>query len=62
MKRLFTYFKESWRELGKISWPNRKQTTHLTLAVLTFSLVMGVFIGGIDFGFSELVKRVLVKG
>lgn len=61
MIALLNYFKGSWRELGRISWPSRKQTTKLTVAVVVFSIIFGIFIGSVDFGLSELVKRVLIK-
>lgn len=57
-----SYFKESWKELGKITWPTRKQAIHLTIAVAVFSLVFGAFMGLLDYGFAELAKRIFIKG
>jgi preprotein translocase SecE subunit len=56
------YFKESWKELGKITWPTRKQAVRLTVAVAVFSIIFGAFMGAIDYGFAELAKRVFIKG
>ncbi|MBI4101236.1 preprotein translocase subunit SecE [Candidatus Microgenomates bacterium] len=61
MPSVLSYFKGSWQELAKVSWPNREQTLRLTLAVLIFSTVLAVIIGLLDFGLTELVKRGLLK-
>ena len=44
------YFKESWQELRKVTWPNRKETTKLTLAVFTFAIVFGLLVAIVEFG------------
>ncbi len=61
MKRIINYFRVSWAELGKISWPNREQTLRLTGAVVVFSVILAAFIGTIDFGLARLVQKVIVK-
>jgi len=62
MGTVVTYFKESWQELGKISWPNRKQTIRLTIGVIVFSILLAIFMGLVDLGFSALVKKLIIKG
>jgi preprotein translocase subunit SecE len=61
MKAVFNYFKESWQELGKITWPSREQSIKLTAAVIVFSIVLAGFMGGVDFGLNRLVQRVILK-
>ena len=61
MNALVNYFRNSFIELGKISWPSREQTIKLTLAVIVYSLIIGGFIGALDIGLAELVKKVIVK-
>lgn len=60
MGSAITYFKDAWKELGKITWPTRKQSIRLTIAVAVFSLVFALLIGAIDFGLAELAKRLFV--
>lgn len=55
------YFRESWRELRLVQWPNNAQTRQLTFAVLIFAIVFGVFIAIIDYGLDKLFKQVLIK-
>jgi preprotein translocase SecE subunit len=51
------YFVGSWKELRLVRWPNRKQTWAMTLAVILFSLLLGVLIFLLDAGFTLLFKK-----
>jgi preprotein translocase subunit SecE len=48
-------------ELRKVVWPSRPDTMHLTVVVLIVSVVIGVFLGGVDLGFAWLVQHVLLQ-
>jgi preprotein translocase SecE subunit len=54
------YFKEAWRELKLVQWPNRKETAKLTLAVLVFAIVFGALVTIVDFGLDKLFKELLL--
>lgn len=54
------YFVNSWRELRQVSWPTRKATWGMTLAVLTFTLILAVIILLLDIGFEQLFKRIIL--
>jgi len=56
------YLSASRAELLKVSWPSRRQTIRLTLLVIGFSLVMAAVLGLMDFLFSNLVQKIIVKG
>ena len=43
-QRLLAYGKDSWKEVKKVVWPTRRETTQMTLAVFAFVLVMAVFL------------------
>lgn len=58
---LIQYFKNSWKELKQVTWPSRKQTTQLTVAVFAFAIVFGIFITIIDYGLDKVFKRILLK-
>lgn len=61
--RRFTprYLRESWAELKQVTWPNRKETTSLTLAVFAFAIVFSVTIGVVDYGLERLFKTLLLN-
>ena len=50
------YFRETRIELGKVSWPSRQEAINLTLIVLAVTAGMAVFLGSLDFVFSELFQ------
>lgn len=42
------FVQEVVSELKKVTWPNRAETTKLTAVVIAISILVGVFIGGLD--------------
>ena len=61
-KRRFTFFNDIVGELKKVVWPTRQETTRLTLIVIGLCVVMGLILGAVDYGFSELVAKVFLGG
>ncbi len=53
------YFKEVLREVKKVSWPTREQTQEKTLLVLAVSVIIGLYIGVLDFVFSKLLAALV---
>lgn len=60
MTSLVEYFKEVVQELKKVSWPTRKQTVNKTLLVIAVSILLSIYVGGLDFSFQQLM-RTLIK-
>ncbi|HKK71330.1 MAG TPA: preprotein translocase subunit SecE [Candidatus Krumholzibacteria bacterium] len=56
MERIKTFVKESWAELGKITWPNRQELAESTVVVIVSVILITIFIGLVDLGFSNLLK------
>lgn len=54
------YFKNSWRELQMVTWPDRRTTLRLTYAVIIFSIIFGVLVALVDFGLDKLFKKVIL--
>ena len=61
LKKIAQFLQESRSELKKVSWPDRKQAIRLTAVVITVSLIVGLFIGIVDFGLNKglevLIRR-----
>ena len=55
------YFRERFRELKKVTWPNWKQSRDLTFAVIVFAFVFGVAIAIVDYGLDKLFRAILLK-
>lgn len=61
MNKLTLYIKESIEEMKKVTWPTKKETYHYTVLIIGISLVMALFLGVLDYGFSEGIKTILFK-
>ena len=60
--RLFRYLGEIINELRKVVWLTRREAAYLTVMVLIVSIIVGIFLGAIDYGFTELIDRIFVGG
>lgn len=49
-------------ELRKVVWPSRRETFRLTVMVIGLCVAVGLILGLLDYGFAELVTRVLLGG
>ncbi len=56
-----SYFRNSWREVRQVTWPSRRETWKLTLAVFTFAIIFGILISLTDYGLDKLFRKVLLK-
>jgi preprotein translocase subunit SecE len=59
--RLFNYFSEIINELKKVVWLTRREIIYLTGLVLVVTVIAGIVLGFLDFGFSELVSKVFLR-
>lgn len=53
------YLRESWKEVGRVTWPSRQTATRLTIVVLVFTAFFTVLSGVADFGLERGIRRVL---
>jgi preprotein translocase subunit SecE len=61
MNKLFAFLVEAKAELSRVNWPTKKQIIRYTVLVIVISLVVALFLGSLDFLFSSLVERFLIK-
>ena len=54
------FLKEVGIELKKVTWPKQNEVIRLTVIVILISLIVGFFIGGLDFVFTKITE-VLIK-
>jgi preprotein translocase subunit SecE len=53
------FLKEVKSELTKVSWTTRQQAFRLTLIVIVISVIVAVFIGGLDLFFAKLMEVII---
>lgn len=54
------YFRQSWRELRLVTWPNFRETYSLVIAVIIFSIIFGVIVALVDYGLDKLFRAVIL--
>lgn len=56
-KKIVSFLKEVRLEMKKVNWPTRKETIRYTLIVIGVSVVVAVFLGGLDFIFTTILNK-----
>lgn len=51
--------KEAYSEFEKVTWPNKQDTIRLTGYVIGVSLLVGLFVSGVDYAFTHLLGIIL---
>ncbi|UZE93148.1 MAG: preprotein translocase subunit SecE [Candidatus Nealsonbacteria bacterium] len=58
-KDITNFLKEVKLEIKKVNWPRKKETARDTLIVIGVSIVVAIFLGGIDFIFTRILNKFL---
>ncbi len=61
MSKIITYFKESAAELKKVTWPTKKETYNYTILVIGISLGVAIFLGLLDYIFTQGFQALLTR-
>lgn len=48
-------------ELKKVTWPARSEVIRLTLVVVLISLIIGAYVGGIDFVLAKVLELLTTR-
>lgn len=56
--KLISYFKDTVTELKLVTWPTKAQTIKLTAVVIGISVIVGAYVGGLDYMFTNLLTLV----
>jgi preprotein translocase subunit SecE len=57
--RLTTFLRNSWEELKRVQWPDRRQVAQATAVVVSFVIIIGAYLGLADWVFSKLVDAII---
>jgi len=55
------FFKEVYVEMRKVNWLSRSDLLRYTLIVLAVTIIVAAFLGGLDYLFSYLMKKFIIK-
>src|SRR2546422_6978441 len=57
LKRAQEFFGEVLAEFRKVTWPNRQELINSTVVVITVTVVIAFFLGGVDIVLARIVER-----
>lgn len=52
------FLRETQDELRKVTWPTRAEVIRLTGVVIVVSLAVGIYVGGLDFIFTQMLQSI----
>ena len=55
------FLKEVKVELEKVVWPTPQQTFKLTIIVIVVTIVVGFFLGVVDYGLTTLLQSIVSR-
>jgi preprotein translocase subunit SecE len=58
----FRFIGDIIAELKKVVWLSRREALYLTGLVLIVAIITGIVLGGVDFGFTQLVEKFFLGG
>jgi preprotein translocase subunit SecE len=61
MNNLIQYFKETRAELDHVNWPTQRTTIIYTGLVLAFSVIVGIYLAVLDYGFTFGLDKFLIQ-
>ena len=56
----FRFISEIIAELKKVVWLTRREAAYLTVLVLIVAIAVGLVLGAIDYGFTNLVDKLFI--
>jgi preprotein translocase subunit SecE len=59
VKNVLNYLGEVRGELKKVVWPKKQEVTKLTLIVVLISVIIGLYVGILDFAFTKLLELLI---
>jgi preprotein translocase subunit SecE len=61
-KSKLNFFSDTISELKKVTWLSRREIIYLSGIVLLVTVVVGIFLALVDFGFTRLIEGVFIGG
>ena len=59
LRRVQEFVREVVAEFRKVAWPSRQELINSTVVVITVTVVVSVFLGGVDVALARIVERIL---
>ncbi len=53
------YFRETWFEIKRVSWPTRSEAVNLTIIVVLVTTFLALVLGFLDWAYSQIFSLLL---
>lgn len=60
LKNIISFVKEVRTEIKKINWPTKREVFRYTLMVLLLSIIVAIFLGGLDYLYTLLMEKFIL--
>ena len=57
MDKISRFLKEVRQEVKKVTWPTREETFRYSLMVIVASLIVAIYLGGLDYVVANFLER-----
>lgn len=61
VKAAIKFLREVRLELSKVVWPKKQEVIKLTLTVIIISVIVGLYVGVLDFSFTKLLEIIISR-
>lgn len=61
MAKYLNFLKEVYEELKKVVWPSKELVRNATLIVIIFTLLVALYLWGLDLAFSKLITLIIER-
>lgn len=58
---IFSHLQESRAEMKHVKWPSRTQVILYTTMVIVLSIVIAIYVGALDFGFTKVLAWIISR-
>jgi len=58
---LLNFFRDVVLQMKRITWPTFKESLKYTIIIIISSILIAVFLGGVDFGLTTLLNKFILK-
>ncbi|PYN03596.1 MAG: preprotein translocase subunit SecE [Candidatus Rokuibacteriota bacterium] len=59
LRRAQEFVREVLAEFRRVTWPSRQELINSTVVVITVTVVVALFLGGVDIVLARIVERIL---
>ena len=61
ISKINQFLKETRQELDKVTWPTKEETIKLTQTVVIVTIVFALYLGTLDYLFTEALNLLILK-